>query len=155
MDMKNRRGFSLVEVVLAIGIFSFAIVAIFGLLSVGMRSSKESDNDLAISLMARTVASSLRLEGFSSVLTNAGYVQGGASPKYYFNHEGELAVTNGVPAATALPDSLYSCTVARATPSGLNTTNVIFLQMKFSWPVQAAATNQQSKTVVTSLVNNG
>jgi type II secretory pathway pseudopilin PulG len=57
-----REGFSLVEVVLALGIVSFALVAILGLFSVGLRGTQESEQtidaaNLGAAMLGRRLAS--------------------------------------------------------------------------------------------------
>jgi len=50
--------FSLIEVVLALGIISFALIAIFGLLSVGLKNNKESSDQIqAANLTSLLIAS--------------------------------------------------------------------------------------------------
>ena len=53
MTVSRRFAFSLIEVVLALGIVSFALVAILGLLSVGLDSSRESIDDTAVTLLGQ------------------------------------------------------------------------------------------------------
>ncbi|HSI85335.1 MAG: hypothetical protein ACAI35_17635 [Candidatus Methylacidiphilales bacterium] len=73
-------GFSLVEVVLAIGIFSFCIVAIMSLFSLGMATSKESDEEIRAANLATSILCRMRIaphvdltsQGFPfGVLTNS------------------------------------------------------------------------------------
>lgn len=53
-------GFSLVEVVLALGIVSFCLVSIFGLLPVGLRSVKNSTEQAGAGNVLTLIASSIR-----------------------------------------------------------------------------------------------
>jgi uncharacterized protein (TIGR02598 family) len=53
-------GFSLVEVTLAIGIVAFALLAITGLLPVGLKSLKESDENAAAGALLQMVTDSIR-----------------------------------------------------------------------------------------------
>jgi type II secretory pathway pseudopilin PulG len=52
-------GFSLIEVVLAIGIVSFALVAILGLLPVALDSARNSQRETHAALIARTIFTDL------------------------------------------------------------------------------------------------
>jgi hypothetical protein len=54
------RGFSLVEVTLAIGIIVFVLVALIGLLSLGLRHLRESGDRFVTSAIAQDVASELQ-----------------------------------------------------------------------------------------------
>jgi uncharacterized protein (TIGR02598 family) len=76
---RRERGFSLVEVVIALGIISFAVVALLGLLTVSANSSRFSDEDTVIASIARQVTAELRSTPFATLPT------GGAT--WYFDHE--------------------------------------------------------------------
>lgn len=52
MSAQSARGFSLVEIVLALGICAFCLVALLGLFSVGMKSSRESVENLEVANLA-------------------------------------------------------------------------------------------------------
>ncbi len=56
----NRRGFSLIEVVIAIGIFAFAAITIMTLLSRGLQSSRESRLDNASAILSGRIVSLLK-----------------------------------------------------------------------------------------------
>lgn len=53
-------GFSLIEVVLAIGIVSFALLAVVGLLPVGMKSTQNAREQAAAANVLNSIASALR-----------------------------------------------------------------------------------------------
>lgn len=52
-------GFSLIEVVLALAVISFALVGIMGLFPVAMRSAQESQRDTRAALIAQSIVSDL------------------------------------------------------------------------------------------------
>jgi len=62
--LAKSRGFTLVEIALAIGIFAFAIVAIMALFPIGLRSASESRIESIVTQIARTVLSDLRTGDF-------------------------------------------------------------------------------------------
>ena len=62
-------GFSLVEVVLAIGVIAFAMVALLGLLAVSTNSSRSSDEDTSVAAVAREVMTQMRSVPYSTLLT--------------------------------------------------------------------------------------
>jgi uncharacterized protein (TIGR02598 family) len=149
--MKLPRGFTLVEVVMALAIFSFAIIALFGLMSAGLRNSRESGADLALGLMTQTAISTLNAEGFTAAKQNASYGDA-TTPDFFFDSDGKLIVnTAGEPVKTQPADGLYACTILRSVPSNLNTTNTILLRLEFAWPLSAPVTNRQKKAILTSL----
>src|SRR5437763_16587945 len=58
--MKNRQhAFSLVEVVLALGVVSFAIVAILGLVPTGLKTSHSSQDETRATQLAQAIFSSM------------------------------------------------------------------------------------------------
>jgi len=59
MPTPGRRGFSLVEVVLALGIISFAIVAILGVFPLGLRTSHSSQDDARATQIAQNVLNAM------------------------------------------------------------------------------------------------
>lgn len=58
--MKKSQGFSLVEVVLSLGIISFAIVAILGLFPVAMNSAKDSRQDTHSAFVVQSVLGQIK-----------------------------------------------------------------------------------------------
>lgn len=58
--IENARAFSLVEVTLALGIVSFALVSVLGLLPVGLRSIKNANEQAGAANVLNAIAASLR-----------------------------------------------------------------------------------------------
>lgn len=61
------RGFTLAEVVIAIGVISFALVAIIGVLPVGLASGRLATQETRANHLAEEVFSTLRSQPFTSV----------------------------------------------------------------------------------------
>lgn len=81
--MKRRSAaFSLVEVTLALGIASFALIAIFGLLPTGLQSFRQSLDQTVCSRISQHLISQAQLTDYAQLaqLTQQG--------PYYFNEEG-------------------------------------------------------------------
>jgi uncharacterized protein (TIGR02598 family) len=57
---QKQKGFSLIEVTLALGVIGFALIAILGLVPVALKTSKEATNDTRMSLIAMDVYSRTR-----------------------------------------------------------------------------------------------
>ncbi|MFA7342976.1 MAG: hypothetical protein WC003_01610 [Terrimicrobiaceae bacterium] len=112
--------FSLVEVVLAIGVLAFAITAMMGLLTVAMQSDKSSSSDTSLAAMSRQVFNSLKAMPYSNLttLTNG--------TNYYFDRDGSECPPSG---------AVYECAV-KLTPDVNDAQRV---QMTFKWPYGAAA----------------
>jgi uncharacterized protein (TIGR02598 family) len=133
----SNAGFSLIEVVIALGIFSFCIVAIVGLLPVGMNSVRSVSNEnnaihIASSIegiwQAAPINTSITMP---NIITNLD-INSSANSTYYFDEFGEpLASSTG---ATLKMD--YTTAVW----SGNSTT----LNMLFSWPANAPSKKYQT-----------
>ena len=72
----GRRGFSLVEVTLALGVAAFALVAIFGLLPTGLMSNQASIEQMAAAGIASGIVTDLQAAPVSIPPTNT------ISPRY-------------------------------------------------------------------------
>ena len=153
------RAFTLVEVVLAIGIFAFAIVAVLGLTSVSMKSNQQASADTTLALMTQTGLSQLRSRGFATINgtgATAGqtiYFNTGAGrvPDYYFDLGGRLATkSDGSADPAPHADSLYSCTVY-AVPT--SSPSLLMLRLQFRWPLSAPPANQETRTLYASIAN--
>lgn len=66
---RGRTAFSLVEVALAMGIVAFALVAVFGLLSVGINAARDGGDDMRIGFIMQDVAARVRAETSTLTLT--------------------------------------------------------------------------------------
>jgi uncharacterized protein (TIGR02598 family) len=83
-------GFTLVEVVVAIGIFSFCIVALIGLLQVALTSVRESQVDSSLASVIGNLSANLKTIDATELSSVDGTSQ-------YFDLAGmPLAATNGV-----------------------------------------------------------
>jgi Tfp pilus assembly protein PilV len=102
----DSRAFSLVEVVIAIGIVSFAILAVLGLLPVGLRTIKNSNEQAGAANVVNGI-----IEAVRNASTNAN--SAGAYSNSYAGQS--ITFTNGAPATNCLWTNL--------TLEGLATTN--------------------------------
>lgn len=68
---RRSSGFTLIEVVLALAVISFAVVALLGLLSVSAGSSRSASEDTVIASMSRQVIAEMRSKPFSSLPTKS------------------------------------------------------------------------------------
>jgi len=133
-EVTSAIGFSLLEVVVALGIATFGIVAIMGLFSIGLTSSKQSNDTTELAAMALQVAGALRastntaLDGTNFYFDACGTPTNRAAAYY----QCQLSVTNNV------------------LPGEILTTNFIAAAMKFSWPVSVAMGVRSTNTLFTS-----
>lgn len=143
-------GFSLIEVVLALGVAAVALVALIGLLGVAVNTSSSAGHDTLLVAMSNGVLNDLRGAEFDALWKDTPRTQKSptappvgaawADSTYYFSNEGALV------AATKKADfaTTYQC-VVKKTPdptSQLTPTspfNLVKLQLTFTWPVSAHA----------------
>lgn len=81
-DFWSRRGFTLVETVMALGIAMLFLAAIFMLLSVGLTTSQDASNDTTVGLILRETASRMRGVAFSASPST--------SHNFYFDNRGRF-----------------------------------------------------------------
>ena len=146
-------GFSLAEVVLAIGLVSFVLLALVGLLSTGLQASKESAEDTALALCAETVQALVQAEGYRAVLANPLYAPDHADLTFFFDPSGVLQTDEtGAAIRSANAESRYGCTVTRS-PTASGQPHLLMLSLQFAWPLTAPATGRQQRVVVTGLAD--
>ncbi len=124
-----RRGFSLVEVILALGVISFCLLAILGIFSEGFRASMRANQDTVLAAVTSRVASQARaLESFTFPATMQFDVRGvpttNSKEAYY-----ECEVTR-----TLLPETQLS---------GIST-NLGLVKVRFTWPASIPAANRKN-----------
>jgi len=95
----TRPGFTLVEVVIALGIFSFCIISVLGLMQVALASSRDSQTDSSISSLVSNLSARLgSLDSNSVFFDRTGMpVQTNAMSSAYFR----ASLTPVDPAAVA------------------------------------------------------
>jgi uncharacterized protein (TIGR02598 family) len=98
------RAFSLIEVVIAIGIFAFAIVPIIGLLGSGMGTLKDSMSDTVRSDIARRVVGEFQRMPYSNLIS-------GIPKEYFYDVEGGVADSKS---------AIFKATVTLTSLSDLN-----------------------------------
>lgn len=116
---KRSFGFSLVEVVTALGIVSFGLVSMMGLLVAGISTFREAVNATTEAQIAQQLANKMALADYSAIATNSGKV-------YYFTQEGLPARS----AAEAIFSAKVSAPVRLLVPGagqsgGSNTATVV------------------------------
>jgi type II secretory pathway pseudopilin PulG len=167
-----RHAFSLVEVVLALGIISFAIVAIIGVFPVGLSTGRSAQEETRAPQIAQTIFAALASQTYNAVSIKLYDANGGSSGSVDMdltqqngvdpnlnglsaNNSGDVfIVTAGTPAKffsahapPALPASdatpVYAITVLfNNSPSGFDAQFANEVTIAVAWPANAAAANQ-------------
>lgn len=131
----EQTAFSLVEVTIALGVVSFCLVAILGLLPIGLSNNKFT--------IQQTAATSI----LSSVISDLHAIPSGATQSVQYEIElpdvnGEVRRyfgANGEWSRSINAQSLYLLTLKTLNNSA--GTKTIFLNMQVSWPAQADVKN--------------
>ena len=165
---KIGKGFSLIEVVLALGVISFALVGIMGLFPVAMRSAQESQRETKAAVIAQQIFGDLKsLPGAQTLLVRGPTVANvssripvnlGIASTYVlaYNDKGEGLTDSVDPAAftnaLTLPDAAYLAQVV-ITPdqpaAGLSR-----VQARIEAPPNAPSANRSRYTFVTVMSQN-
>lgn len=82
---KTQKGFSLVEVVLAVGIMAMGVVTILGLLPHGMEMSRKTANEQAETRIVEQLVGEMQSADWT---TMGGLIGGGSEIKAYFDDQG-------------------------------------------------------------------
>jgi uncharacterized protein (TIGR02598 family) len=146
------RGFSLIEVVLALGVVAFAIVGIMGLFPVALRTAQESQRETRATFIARQLWAELQ----ASPSTNA-RIAVGANPTVPGSFVGNSLFSNwsvrvgfdeaGRPLGTDAPvGSIYSAVVTN-TPN-TPTAGLARIEVQVQAPAQADETNRTAYSFV-------
>ena len=150
----TRNAFSLVEVTLALGVAGFALVAIFGLLPIGLNSNQASFQQTAAANLATEILADLRLVPSAAAIARAAastpsVTLSSKSPKYQV----DAAVTGNT--SIYLDDSGTPQTMAQARyKAAVSLTQPIAAQQRtatsgsivISWP--PAATNPSGTVAI-------
>lgn len=119
---------------MALGILSFALLAIIGLLNVGLGAGKSAQIDTVQATVARSVLSSIRtntLGNFSGTVS-------------WYTFDG---------AATNESGAFLRCEVStNAPPPTVAASNMVTLVLNFQYPVSAPLTNRTQKSLHASFV---
>ena len=145
LNARSIAAFSLVEVVIALGVTIFCLIALFGLLSVGLRSNQTTIEQGGAGTILSAVVSDL----YATPVT---IPSGGATNSLQFNIQ---IPANPVAAATPVTtlyfaggslatnstavNSAYRLTVTPITSSGTRTAT--FLDLTVTWPASVSVAN--------------
>ena len=141
--LSGRAAFTLVEVVIAVGLVAFVLTAILGLLVIATNETKNADLKARLAWITESVTSEYQSQRFSTVL-------GGLPATKYWDYSG-MPVTN-------TGDAYFRCDVSNVTPppasTNLTTNNFALLQVSILWPYSSlVSTNVSTNVSVISLFN--
>jgi type II secretory pathway pseudopilin PulG len=145
MMQRNASAFSLVEVTLALGIAAFCLIAIFGLMPVGVQTNRNATSQTAATNIIAAVVSDLRATSKPPVInTSVQYrIRFGTAKTLYFDSAGECSIdvngstrVDGFSWSPALQTRYRLNVTFPPSPTGLS-----YADVKLTWPAAAAPAN--------------
>jgi uncharacterized protein (TIGR02598 family) len=117
--------FSLLEVVLALGVAAFCLIAVLGLLPVGVQTNRNANSQTAVSNIIATVVSDLRTTPAAATTSPEFAITFDAEKTLFFDASGQAS-----PSLSA--DSRYRLNVTwNSAPTGLH-----YAVLKATWPAE-------------------
>ena len=140
---KNLPAFSLIEVVIALGLFAFCIIGIVGLLPIAANSTKSVFQESNANNIAESIAgiwqvaptTNISITNSNFPMTNLYIGSSNLSTSNYFNEFGQQTDSNSA--------SLRMEYVATSLPAP--NTNSFAVNMTFYWPAHSTNTNTTTK----------
>jgi uncharacterized protein (TIGR02598 family) len=131
MKVQASSGFSLVEVTLALGVAAFCLIAVFGLMPVGVQTNRNATSQTAATNIIATVIADLRATPSTNSTSSQFGITFGTNATLYFDSTGQFTTSLGA-------NSRYQLNVTwnGSPPSGLQ-----YADLKFTWPAAATQAN--------------
>ncbi len=115
--------FSLVELVLALGVAAFCLIAVFGLMPVGMQTNRNATSQTAATSIMAVIVADLRTTPAAATTSPQFAITFGTDKTLYFDASGQASTSLGA-------DSRYQLNIRwNSAPTGLN-----YADLKVSWP---------------------
>jgi uncharacterized protein (TIGR02598 family) len=123
--------FSLVEVTLALGIAAFCLIAVFGLMPVGVQTNRNAISQTAATNIIAAVVSDLRATPKTSATSSQFAITFGTAKTLYFDGAGQFTTSLGT-------NSRYQLNVTwnSSAPTGSR-----YADLKITWPAAATSAN--------------
>ena len=115
--------FSLVELVLALGIVAFCLFAVFGLMPVGMQTNRNATSQTAATNIIAAIVADLRTTPAAATTSPQFAITFGTDKTLYFDASGQASISLS-------PDSRYQLNIKwNSAPTGLH-----YADLKVTWP---------------------
>jgi uncharacterized protein (TIGR02598 family) len=115
--------FSLVELVLALGIVAFCLFAVFGLMPVGMQTNRNATSQTAAANIIAAIVADLRTTPAAATTSPQFAITFGTDKTLYFDASGQASISLS-------PDSRYQLNIKwNSAPTGL-----YYADLKVTWP---------------------
>jgi uncharacterized protein (TIGR02598 family) len=126
--------FSLIELTFTIGIASFCLIAVFGLMPVGLRTNHNATSQTAATNIIAAVISDLRATPKANNTSSQFAITFGTPATLYFDGSGQFITTPGA-------NSRYQLNV-----TWYGTTGLRYADLKVTWPAAATTANASGST---------
>jgi len=131
MKRASHRAFSLVEVTLAIGIAAFCLIAVFGLIPVGVQTNRNATSQTAVNNVIAAVVADLRATPTTTNTSSQFAITFGANKTLFFDGTGQFTTSLST-------NSRYQLSVTWPS-SGWN--GLKYADVKVTWPAAANTAN--------------
>lgn len=138
-------GFSLVEVTLALGIAGFCLIAVLGLLPVGIQTNQRSISQTAATAILSSVIADLRATPKTSPTSTQYLITFGTAKTLYFDGAGQFRTTPGT-------NSRYQLNVTFLPNAGF-AYSPTYADLKVTWPATATAANARGSSEMFAALN--
>jgi uncharacterized protein (TIGR02598 family) len=134
-----------VEIALALAVVSFALIALLGLISVSLQSSKNASHDTEIALASQYALSQLTSQPYATLA-------GAVATTNYFDYQGAPTTQS----STTAP-AVFNCITQTSTTNmapfawASGNTNFIAVELTFTWQGQTNLTGNNAKIIWTSI----
>jgi uncharacterized protein (TIGR02598 family) len=127
----NPAGFSLVELTLALGVAAFCLIAVFGLMPVGVQTNRNATSQTRATHIAAAVAADLRGTPRANNTSPQFGITFGTNRTLYFDSTGQFTTLLGA-------NSQYQLNVTWTITGGCSTT-LPCADLKVTWPAPATS----------------
>jgi uncharacterized protein (TIGR02598 family) len=134
MKHRDLNAFSLVEVTLALGVAAFCLLAIFGLLPVGLNSNKTSVEQTAAASLARAFVADLRATPITSSTTATFGITFPTSTSVVYS---TIWLDESGAKVTTADSPKYRAYITLTPPPNATPKAATFVRMLISWPALA------------------
>jgi len=138
MMRRKTSGFSLVEVTLAIGIIAFALLAILGLVPVGMKSGGEAIDATHSALIGKEAQSRTQASVTPATFGSAADI---TLPTWYYDHDGTFIGTTVTATSFYRADATIRASWGTNVPPNIDATVLRPVTLDLRWPVNTSNGN--------------
>jgi uncharacterized protein (TIGR02598 family) len=133
LALRSSAAFTLIEVVIAVGLVAFVLTAILGLVAIAANETKNADLKARLAWITEQVTSEYQSQRFSNALASV-------PTNWTLDYEGMRVPTNS-------PSAYFVCEISNLTPTNPTNANyptnyIALLQVRTRWPTpQLTSTN--------------